>query len=80
MLRNLNDLQGYAIHAADDVIGRVKDFHIDDQSWVIRYYVVETGSWLASRKVSMTPMCGAKDLDSARRSDSRSSGNVRVRG
>ncbi|MGB8377871.1 MAG: PRC-barrel domain-containing protein [Rhodanobacteraceae bacterium] len=56
MLRNLNDLHDYAIRATDGVIGRVKDFYIDDQSWVIRYFVVETGSWLASRKVLVSPI------------------------
>lgn len=55
MLRNLDDLQNYAIRATDGVIGHVKDFYIDDQSWVIRYFVVETGSWLASRKVLVPP-------------------------
>jgi hypothetical protein len=56
MLRNLNDLEGCAIHAADGYVGDVKDFYIDDQAWVIRYLVVETGSWLSSRKVLVSPI------------------------
>src|SRR6185437_3425608 len=51
MLRSMNDLQDYAIHATDGTIGHVKDFYFDDQAWVVRYLVVETGTWLASRKV-----------------------------
>jgi hypothetical protein len=39
------------LHARDGVIGRVKDFFFDDHYWTIRYVVVETGSWLNSRKV-----------------------------
>ena len=55
MLRNLNDLQDYAIRATDGDIGSVKDFYIDDQAWVIRYFVVEAGSWFSSKKVLVSP-------------------------
>lgn len=56
MLRSMNDLENYAISASDGNIGKVKDFLFDDTSWVIRYFVVETGSWLSSRKVLITPI------------------------
>lgn len=56
MLLNLHDLENYAIRASDGDIGHLKDFYIDDQAWVIRYLVVETGSWLSSRKVLVSPM------------------------
>ena len=56
MLRNLDDLQDYAIRATDGDIGHVKDLYFDDQVWVIRYLVVETGSWLSSRKVLISPL------------------------
>ena len=56
MLRNLHDLRGYAIRAIDGDIGHVNDFYIDDEAWVIRYFVVETGSWLSSRKVLISPI------------------------
>jgi len=56
MLRNLNDLEGCAIRAVDGDIGDVTDFYIDDEAWVIRYFVVETGSWLFSRKVLVSPI------------------------
>ena len=42
MMRNVNDLRGYAIRATDGVIGTVDDFYFDDQDWGIRYLVVET--------------------------------------
>jgi hypothetical protein len=63
MLHNLNVLQGYAIRATDGDIGHVRDFYIDDQLWVIRYFVVETGSWLSNRKVLVSPISVAH-LDS----------------
>ena len=55
MLRNLKDLQGYALRATDGDVGTVKDFYFDDDRWVVRYLVVETGSWLASRRVLISP-------------------------
>jgi hypothetical protein len=62
MLRKLNDLHEFAIHASDGVVGKVKDFYFDDQSWVVRYLVVETGHWLNHRMVLISPMSvGAAD-------------------
>ena len=56
MLRSLHDLEHYTIGATDGDIGEVKDFYFDDEAWVIRYFVVETGSWLLSRKVLIAPV------------------------
>jgi hypothetical protein len=56
MLQTLKDLQGFAIHAADGDIGEIKEFYLDDKQWVIRYLVVETGSWLKSKKVLLSPI------------------------
>ena len=56
MLRSMKDLESYAIGATDGPIGQVKDFYFDDQAWVIRYLVVEAGSWLSGRKVLISPM------------------------
>ena len=56
MLQSLKNLQGYALRATDGDVGTVKDFYFDDDRWVVRYLVVETGSWLASRKVLISPL------------------------
>jgi len=56
MLRNVTDLKGYAISATDGAIGHVTDFYFDDEAWVIRYLVVDTGTWLSSRKVLISPL------------------------
>lgn len=64
MLRNLKDLMGYSIRATDGDIGTVKDVYFDDARWVLRYLVVETGSWLSSRKVLISPFSiGTADHD-----------------
>jgi uncharacterized protein YrrD len=54
MLRSVKTLAGFAIRATDGEIGKVKDFYFDDQSWVIRYLVAETGFWLG-REVLISP-------------------------
>jgi hypothetical protein len=56
MLRRLNDLEGYPIEAIDGAIGQVTDFLFDDESWVIRYLVVQTGEWLSNRSVLISPI------------------------
>jgi sporulation protein YlmC with PRC-barrel domain len=55
MLRRVHDLQKYAIAAADGELGNVSDFYFDDQSWVVRYVVVDTGGWLPGRLVLISP-------------------------
>ncbi|MEO8544560.1 MAG: PRC-barrel domain-containing protein [Betaproteobacteria bacterium] len=56
MLRSAKEMEGYAVSATDGVIGHVKDFYLDDEKWVIRYLVVDTGGWLSSRKVLVSPI------------------------
>jgi hypothetical protein len=56
MLRTLDELHDYTIDAADGTIGHLKDLYLDDEAWVVRYLVVETGSWLASKKVLISPI------------------------
>jgi len=56
MLRSMNDLQDYTMHATDGNIGHVKDCYFDDKSWAIRYLIVDTGSWLSNRKVLISPI------------------------
>jgi hypothetical protein len=55
MLRSLKQLYGEKLHATDGEIGTMKDFYFDDQNWTIRYLVADTGNWLASRKVLISP-------------------------
>jgi hypothetical protein len=56
MLRNIKDIEGFAIRATDGVLGHVRDFYFDDDAWVIRYFVVETGAAAASRRTLISPM------------------------
>ena len=56
MLRSIQDLENYAISATDGPIGHLKDFYFDDDAWVVRYLVVDAGTWLTSRKVLISPI------------------------
>ncbi|HYG33184.1 MAG TPA: PRC-barrel domain-containing protein, partial [Clostridia bacterium] len=41
--------------ASDGEIGHLKDLYFDDQTWTVRYLVADTGTWLAHRKVLLSP-------------------------
>ena len=60
MLRPLKYLENYTIRATDGEIGHVKDFYFDDDVWVVRYLVVNAGTWLASRPVLISPVSVSK--------------------
>jgi hypothetical protein len=55
MLRTAGDLKGVTIEAMDGDIGSVQDLYFDDQTWTIRYFVVDTGTWLPGRQVLISP-------------------------
>lgn len=56
MLRSQKDIEKCVIGATDGDIGQVKDLYFDDHAWVIRYLIVDTGSWLSERKVLISPI------------------------
>lgn len=56
MLRSARDIEECSIGATDGTIGTVTDCYFDDEAWVIRYLVVDTGEWLSSRKVLISPI------------------------
>ena len=55
MLKNTNSIYGRRLSATDGIIGHVKDFYFNDQDWIIRYLIVDTGSWLPGRQVLLAP-------------------------
>jgi hypothetical protein len=55
MLRSIHKLHGDKLGASDGEIGHVKDFYFDDESWVVRYVVADTGLWLPGREVLLSP-------------------------
>jgi hypothetical protein len=56
MLRSVKLIEKCKINATDGEIGHIKDLYFDDETWVIRYLVVNAGSWLAGRDVLISPI------------------------
>lgn len=55
-LLSTDEVTGYDIHAADESIGHVEDFILNDDNWAIAYIVVDTRNWLpGGRKVLIAP-------------------------
>ena len=48
-------MSGYNIQALDGDIGDVVDFVVDDETWAIRYLIVDTGTWWPGKKVLVSP-------------------------
>jgi len=55
MLNSVNRIKGTAIRSLDGEIGSVSEAYFEDRKWVVRYLVVDTGTWLAERKVLISP-------------------------
>ena len=55
MIRSVKHLKRFDIVATDGSIGAVDDFYFDDERWVVRYIVVDTGKWLPGRRVLISP-------------------------
>ncbi len=54
-LRSTKKVMGYRIHADDGEIGHVEDFIIDDETWAIRYLIIDTKNWWTGKKVLISP-------------------------
>ena len=55
MLQAIKKLDHCRVIATDGQVGTVRDVYFDDERWVVRYLVVETGSWLSARRVLISP-------------------------
>jgi hypothetical protein len=55
MLTAATVLLHFRAHTADDDLVRVRDLYFDDDSWMVRYFVVDTHRWLPGREVLVSP-------------------------
>jgi uncharacterized protein YrrD len=55
MLHSIQKLEGIRILAADEQVGTVEEVYFDDEQWVVRYLVVDTGRWLGRRRALISP-------------------------
>lgn len=55
MRYDMERLRGLNVLARDGEIGTIDDIYFEDDSWIVRYLVVDTGGWLTGRKVLVSP-------------------------
>ena len=55
-LRSAQEVRGYHIQGSDESIGHVDDFIVDDETWAIRYLVIDTSNWWVGKKVLVAPL------------------------
>ena len=54
--RDIDDIRGSAVYGAgDEKLGKVDDVIFDSDNGRIRYFVVDTGGWLSSRRFLVPP-------------------------
>ena len=56
MLYRLNKIIGNKVLATDGEAGKIEDCYFDESSWLVRYFIVNTGNWLTGRKVLISPI------------------------
>lgn len=61
-LRSCDNVKGYAIAGTDGDIGHVEDILFDDESWVIRYLVVDTRNWWPGGKKTVVSIDWIDDI------------------
>ena len=54
-LRSTHDVSNHNIMAIDGEIGHVEDFIIDNETWAIRYLIIDTRNFWPGKKVLISP-------------------------
>ncbi len=54
-LRSTHEVTGYHIQANDGEIGHVEDFILEEETWAIRYLVIDTRNWWSGKKILISP-------------------------
>ena len=55
MLLSTKGVAGTKLEGKDATLGQVHDLLFDDESWLVRYLVIDTGTWLPGRRVILRP-------------------------
>ncbi len=71
-LRSTQEVSSYNIQAADGEIGHIEDFIIDDETWAIRYLIIDTQNWWPGKKV----LVSTKWIERVRWDESKASINL----
>jgi len=54
-LRSCKATMGYHIHATDGDIGHVRGVLVDEETWAVRYMIVDTSNWWLGHHVLIAP-------------------------
>jgi hypothetical protein len=54
-LRSVGVVRGYGVEGTDGAIGHIADFIVDDESWEVRYLVIDVGHWWNGKMVLVAP-------------------------
>jgi hypothetical protein len=54
-LADSQDIFGTHLHASDGDIGHVEDFLAEDDTWSLRYLVIDTSNWWIGKQVLVSP-------------------------
>ena len=54
-LRSCRTVVGYHIEAKDGRLGHVEGFVVDDETWAVRYLIVDTSDWWLGHQVLIAP-------------------------
>lgn len=54
-LRSFEEVRGYHVETPDGLIGKIEDMIMDDETWAVRYFTVNTRNWLSDRLVLLAP-------------------------
>lgn len=60
MLRSLHSLEGLTVLATDGKAGHLESVHFDDETWTVRYLVVETGGLIHHDRFLVPPTAVAE--------------------
>jgi uncharacterized protein YrrD len=67
MLHSIKALKKCAVYANDGEVGKISDAYFDDERWVLRHLVVDTGNWLTRHEVLLSPVSlGSTDWEHER--------------
>jgi hypothetical protein len=55
MLHDTAELRSLTIVTSDGEVGKADDFYFSDDTWTVRYLIVDAGGWWTGRKVLISP-------------------------
>lgn len=52
----IQDIHGYSVQATDGEVGKVETLYFDEETWAVRYLVVNVGNWLLPDQILLSPV------------------------